>query len=338
MNKGLKKPSKIAVFRALQLGDLLCSVPAFESLRHAFPDANITLIGLPWAESFVNRYSMYFDKFISFPGFPGLPEQPFDAEAWLRFKQQVQEENFDLILQMQGNGSVVNEMLMQLNPVQLAGFHLPENGLDSPLFIEYPNDLNEIDRHLALLQYLGIPAVTRKISFPLSEEDYKETNDLLLPVTTGQYVCLHPGSRDSKRQWNPAFFAALADYCVEQGFSVIITGVASESEIAKEVAKCMKHVPIDITGRTKLGAAAVLIKNAALLIANCTGVSHIAAAMETPSVIISMNGEPERWQPLNSGLHTYIDWLTNLHFEKILLATAEKITQLKAKKELSRIS
>lgn len=338
MNEGLKKPSKIAVFRALQLGDLLCSVPAFESLRNAFPNAEITLIGLPWAESFVKRYGVYFNKFISFPGFPGLPEQPFDAASWVEFKQRVQEENFDLILQMQGNGSVVNDMLMQLHPAQLAGFHLRENGFDSPLFIEYPTNLNEIDRHLALLQHLGISAVTRKISFPLTEEDYQEADDLLLPVTTGQYVCLHPGSRDSKRQWNPAFFAALADYCVEQGFSVVITGVASESEIAKEVTKCMKHVPIDITGRTNLGAVAVLIKNAALLIANCTGVSHIAAALETPSVIISMNGEPERWQPLNSDLHTYIDWLTNPHFEKILLATAEKVAQIKTNKELSEIS
>lgn len=338
MTNGLRKPGKIAVFRALQLGDLLCSVPAFKSLRRAFPDAEITLIGLPWSASFVKRYNQYFDRFIPFPGYPGLPEQPFIAEEWISFKEEVAAESFDLILQMQGNGSIVNEMLIQLHPKQLAGFQTPDKKMLGDLFIDYPDELNEIDRHLRLMKHLGITACSRKIEFPITGDDEEEIDRLMLPVSDSQYVCLHPGSRDAKRQWNPAFFAALADYCVEQGLSVIITGVASEAEISKEVKKCMRHVPIDLTGQTSLGGVAMLIKNAALLIANCTGVSHIAAAVETPSIIVSMNGEPDRWQPLNTQLHTYIDWLTRPHFEEILLATEEQIGKIKREQELTKIA
>lgn len=71
----------IVIFRALKLGDLLCTVPAFRALRKAFPQARISLLGLPWSASFAERYYCYIDDFIHFPGYPGLPEQPVHIEA-----------------------------------------------------------------------------------------------------------------------------------------------------------------------------------------------------------------------------------------------------------------
>src|SRR5690349_23412729 len=120
-----RTPHTIAVLRALQLGDLLCSVPAFRSLRAAFPQAHIALIGLPWSKAFVNRFRRYLDEFIEFPGYPGLPERPAAAAATPDFLAIMQRRRFDLALQMHGNGRYTNQLLPLLGARVTAGFVQP---------------------------------------------------------------------------------------------------------------------------------------------------------------------------------------------------------------------
>ena len=328
MIEELSNIKKIAVFRALQLGDMLCAIPAIRALRHQYPSAKITLLGLPWTENFVARFKDYFDKFIHFPGYPGLPEQGFDDSAFEDFIKQVRKEKFDLLLQMQGNGTIVNPLMFEFGARYVAGFYNDESFVDSPFFMQYPNHGPEIKRHLSLMQHLQIPPQGEHLEFPLTKQDEKDFADLLLPIYAKNYICIHPGSRGRWRQWPPQFFALIADFCIEQGFSAVITGTKEESDITTEVIKCMHHVPIDLTGKTSLGALAVLIKNSFAVVSNCTGVSHLADAFDTPSVVISMDGEPERWAPLNRKLHRVIDWTKNPHFETVLLETDTLIKEL----------
>jgi ADP-heptose:LPS heptosyltransferase len=311
---------KIAVFRALQLGDLLCSIPAIRALRHAFPSAQITLLGLPWAAILTQRFPAYINRFIHFPGYPGLPEQEFDSPAFDAFLETVKEAQFDLLLQMQGNGTIVNSLLSGFGARCLAGFHNKESWMDSPWFVEYPEHIHEIHRHQLLVNHLGIPLDGNQLEFPLTSKDEQEFAGLRLPLTPGRYVCLHPGSRGAWRQWPPQYFALLADHCTEKGFDIVLTGTANEADIIREVIARQHYQPIDLTGSTTLGSLGVLLRNAALLIANCTGVSHLAAALRTPSLIISMDGEPHRWGPLDHRLHTTIDWTTHPSPEEIIQA------------------
>ena len=63
------KPAEIksiAIFRALQLGDILCSIPAIRAIRRAYPDAQISFIGLSSSKAIISRFPQIFNDFISF--------------------------------------------------------------------------------------------------------------------------------------------------------------------------------------------------------------------------------------------------------------------------------
>ena len=319
----IRKFKKIAIFRALQLGDLLCAMPALKNLRLAYPNAEIVFIGLPSSQKLIKRYSAIFNRFIVFPGFPGLPEREFDEESFASFQQQMRLEAFDIILQMHGNGSIVNAMLSKLSGSILGGFSLDPTELEgNPLLMPYPDSDHESLRHIALMKHLGVPIETTEMFFPLHKNDFNAFDKSAIHK---KYICMHCGSRGTWRQWPPANFAKLADYCMTQDYEVVLTGSADELELIKQVSALMKRMPVVMAGKTNLGALGVLLKGAKGLIANCTGVSHMAAALKVHSVIISMDGEPGRWGPLDVSRHNTIDWTKTPDYNLVKQAVKEML-------------
>ena len=65
----------------------------------------------------------------------------------------------------------------------------------------------------------------------------------------------------------------------------------------------MREPALDLAGPTTLGALGAVVARARLVVCNDTGISHIAAATSTPSVVIACGSDPRRWAPLNRELH-----------------------------------
>lgn len=288
------------------MGDMLCSVPVFRSLRRALPDSHVALCGLPWAQSFVERYSHYIDEFIEFPGYPGLPERSCDPHTLVSFLQAMQQREFDLAIQLQGSGSYVNSLIALLAAKRSTGFYrVGEYCEKEENYLAYPEEGHEIERLLALCDFLGASRQGAHLEFPLTEQDTREFTQLhdRYGWNEQKVVCIHAGARFASRRWLPERFAAVADQLAEQGYSILLTGTQTERPIAESVATHMRHSAHCLAGLTTLGAVAALVHSARLVLTNDTGMSHIATAMRTPSVVLTMGSDPARWAPLDNHRH-----------------------------------
>ncbi|WP_034388906.1 glycosyltransferase family 9 protein [Deinococcus sp. YIM 77859] len=300
---------RVLVFRALPgLGDLLCLVPALRALRAGRPEAEITLLGLPQAAPVVKRFPELIDHLLPFPGFPGLPEQPVQQAELLTLLTTVQGK-YDLALQLHGSGPISNVLVSLLGARQVAGRFLPGQWCPDPgHFLPWEEGQPEPLVWLRLLEFLGYPARGEELTFPIHEADQAALRALPEAHTLepGHYAVLHPGASRPERRWPPQRFAAVAERLAGQGLRVVLTGTAGEAALTRAVREALTGDMLDLTGQTDLGSLAALLAGARLLVSGDTGVSHLAAATRTPSVVVFLASDPARWAPLDRERHRVI--------------------------------
>ncbi|MDX2242414.1 MAG: glycosyltransferase family 9 protein [Leptolyngbyaceae cyanobacterium bins.302] len=310
-NENFYSLRKIAILRALSgLGDFLCIIPALRSLRFALPDTEIVLVGLAKSRALIDRFSIYLDRLIEFPGYPGLPEQAPQIQDLPAFFTQMQNDQFDLAIQMHGSGTVTNPLTALFGARINAGFFLPgQHCPDATRFLPYRSHESEVRRYLRLLEFLGIPTQGEALEFPLTEADEQalKAATAAYRLHPGHYICIHPGASTADRRWQAEHFVAVADYLANLGFQIVLTGSTEELPLTQSIAAAMQAESINLAGCTKLGALAALLKGARMLICNDTGVSHLADALQVPSVVIFTDSDVDRWAPLNRELHRVID-------------------------------
>ncbi len=299
-------PRRVVIVRATRIGDWICATPAFRALRAALPEAELTLIGLPFVRELVAR-SPHLDRFVEFPGFPGLAEQFFDARRTADFFQAMQAEHFDLALQMNGSGVYANPFTLMLGATVTAGFI---RAGDSPSRLDaacpIPETGNEVRRWLALTTFLGAPAQGEKTEFALAAQDRQAAAELLANAER-PLIGIHPAAREATKRWAPERFAAVANTLQARlGGTVIVLGGKAEAPLARAVAAETPAPCLNLAGRTTLPELGAVIEQLAILITNDSGPAHIAYALDTPSVTIFGGTDPARWGPLDSGRHCVV--------------------------------
>jgi len=280
------KVKKIAVLRALVMGDMIFILPALESLHKAYPEAEIIYIARPWAVDFVMGRLPYIHRVVGIrPSAEdyediGFLIHPEDAE-W--FFPQMRDEHFDMAIAMQGGGKNSNPFLRRMEArVSIGSREAGAIALDR--WIPYDYYQNDIIRNLDLAALAGAAPVGWSPRLPILPSDREAARPILEKIDK-PYVVLHSGARDIRRMWPPERFAVLADQIKrEMGMEIVLTGSAVDEKTAFQVENAMQETALNLSHRLALPALVGVLANARLVISNDTGVLHLGLAVGARAV------------------------------------------------------
>src|ERR1044072_7863775 len=96
---------------------------------------------------------------------------------------------FDLALQMQGNGKIVNPMIELFGATFCAGFFMKDDYRpDSPYFLQYSGGISEVHRPLLFMKHLGIQSDNDALEFPVTSQDEADLEKSF--QTPQKYICV----------------------------------------------------------------------------------------------------------------------------------------------------
>ncbi|MBG0829979.1 glycosyltransferase family 9 protein [Planomonospora sp. ID67723] len=269
--------------RGLALGDLLTAVPALRALRRAFPEHRLVLAA-PSALAELLPMIGAVDELLDVSG-PG--PVPLGSPG--------------IAVNLHGRGPQSVEALSRTGPGRLLTHAHPDfPAVPGP---EWRAGVHEVRRWCDLLGWYGIPADPADLL--LTDPSGPSGPPVAGPAgaRTGPVV-VHPGAASPARRWPPTRFALVVAGLRRAGHDVVITGNASERELARQVA-ALAHLPAEhvLAGRTGLRELAAVVAGARLVVCGDTGVAHLASACATPSVVLFGPVAPALWGPPPTGPH-----------------------------------
>ena len=164
-----------------------------------------------------------------------------------------------------------------------------------------PDHSREHDKYMALLNQLGIKAAVHpRVSGTFRDIRTPGETEYGRDSRTRKYGVLAPGSGGMIRRWPVCNFSQLADRIVEEfDIDIVLCGSTREHTLLSEVAKQMRKSSILRTDLT-IVQVLTMIGNASFFVGNDSGLLHLAASVNTPSVGIIGGGHFTRYFPYGS--------------------------------------
>ncbi|WP_024851618.1 lipopolysaccharide heptosyltransferase I [Hydrogenovibrio kuenenii] len=292
---------RVLLVKMSSLGDVFHTFPALTDAMNALPDLKVDWV-VEQSFSEIPVWHPAVDKV--FPiRLREWRKHPIASRHEIRhFFQQINETHYDLVLDAQG----------LLKSVWVAKkVHAPIVGMDwssvrEPLASLFYNKKVSVDKTLHAIERLrilfskalGYDFSTAPVSYDLNTVDWQK---IKLADEAEYYVFLHGTTWDTKF-WPISKWVALASELVQRGRSVVLPWGTEEEqnrslEIKKQVDSAVQMSGQNIVvpkNKLTLNEMARLLKFASGIVSVDTGLSHVAAALDVPMVVLYRVTDPEK--------------------------------------------
>jgi heptosyltransferase III len=289
---------KILLLQLKRIGDLILTTPAITALRANVPDSQLTLVASSRCADLLPAIGDLDRVWIARRNLQDLA---------LFFN--VAREKFDYCIDFTRNDRSAFLTFLSRAPVRAVSYRVQEQSPNrARAYNDFINvrmrDMHTIDYNLALLQPLKIRPRSREVRLNLPETARVKAELLRRDAKINEpFVIFHPGSARREKFWDPGRWAKVINHTgLNHNVDLALTSGASPFEqghVAAIKSQTQQRV-IDVSGKTDLLTLAALIKQARLLVTVDSAPMHLAAAMQTPQVILFGPTNPFHWRPLES--------------------------------------
>lgn len=300
--KEWKDLRNILCIRLDNMGDVLMTTPALRALKDGFPERKITLLTSSAGKA-VAQFIPTINNVIVFDTPWVKNNGTYSSSKTFEMIELLKRENFDgaIIFTVYSQNPLPAAMLCHLaeiprvlgycreNPYNLISDWVPEH---EPL----AEIKHEVTRQLDLVGYTGSFTSNNRLQLSLTPEDEKNVSELLKGkgITQGNYIVIHPGASEEKRMFSLDKFSEAVHLLIDRvGLPVVVTGNKEEKKLADEIERYTDNKVVNLAGELDLGGFISLIKKAKVIVSNNTGTVHIAAATQTPVVVLYALTNPQ---------------------------------------------
>lgn len=283
------------------MGDLLMSAPAIRALKQTF-SPKITLLTSSMATGIAPYLSEIDDVIVFDLPWVKAKEVIANEEIFTLIKQ-LKERDFDaaVIFTVFSQSAMPAAMIAYMagiplrlaysreNPYKLLSNWVPDK--EPYTFIQH-----QVERDLALVNAIGAATDDISLHVNIPETSWKGVVNKL--INTGvdidkPWIIFHAGVSEKKREYPPDLWAEAAKLMIEKGFQVLFTGAASEEILCIQLARRTGVNAFSVAGLFKLEEFIALIEKASVVVSVNTGTIHIAAAVNTPVVVLYAQTNPQ---------------------------------------------
>ena len=276
---------KIVVRTPNWLGDVLMALPAIDSLRRNFPEAEVWLAGRPWLADLVSD---------GLGGGSVIPlSPPKNLRDLAREATVLKSRRFDAALLL--TNSFASALLFQRAGIpERWGYRRDGRGLlltKGVVRRDRGRTVHMVRYYLDLIEGLGFRTWPPEIRLAARPEDQARAREILRAAGADParpLVILNAGaSYGPAKRWPPERFAALGRRLADgHGAALVLTGAAEDVPTAEAILSLLERPAANLAGRTSLRELIGTISLAALFVTNDSGPMHLADALRVPVVAV----------------------------------------------------